>query len=53
MNTYPHDLHRLAANGLKGWERIERDRRHQRNMERLGFWLFVFFLALAVIALWP
>ena len=52
MNT-THDFHRLSACGFKGLDRIARERRHQRNMERLGFWLTVFFLVLGVIASWP
>lgn len=51
--TTTHDYHRLSLCGLKGLDRIARDRRRQRNLERLGFWLTVFFLILGVIASWP
>lgn len=51
--TTTHDFHRLSLCGLKGLDRIARDRRRQRNLERLGFWLTVFFLILGVIASWP
>lgn len=51
--TTTHDYHRLSLCGFKGLDRIARERRHQRNLERLGFWLTVLFLILGVIASWP
>ena len=53
MNTYPHEIHRLAHNGFKGLDRIDRARLRNRNMERLGCALFWLFVVLCLIAAWP
>lgn len=48
MNT-THDFHRLAHNGFKGLARIERDRRIDAFLVKVGEWAIAFFLG-AVLA---
>lgn len=50
---YQHDIHRLAHTGLRGWERIQRDKRHEAIMQKLGWAFLLLFLALTLIASLP
>lgn len=47
-----HDFHRLAHNGFKGLERIERDRRIDAALVKVGNVLLWFLAGAAFATLW-